>query len=132
MFVALALLAVTADANFNAGRDFSRGKSDYVIAETGAFAGGNSEGGKGHKDAVGADDLQQLPFMDVFRIDLLIVDDGAQARTGKSDLGLKGIYVGADKHADLLPKRHGENHPVPAERQSQLRACRPVKPVPVH
>ena len=27
--------------------------------------------------------------MDVFGIDLLIVDDGAQARTGKSDLGLR-------------------------------------------
>ena len=37
----------------------------------------------------GADDLQQLPLMDVFGIDLLIVDDGAQARTGKSDLGLR-------------------------------------------
>lgn len=89
LFVAFALLAVTADANFNAGRNFSCGKSDYVIAETGAFTGGNSEGGKGHKDAVGADDLQQLPLMDVFGIDLLIVDDGAQARTGKSDLGLR-------------------------------------------
>ena len=89
LFVAFALLAVTADANFNAGRNFSCSKSDYVIAETGAFTGGNSEGGKGHKDAVGADDLQQLPLMDVFGIDLLIVDDGAQARTGKSDLGLR-------------------------------------------
>lgn len=89
LFVAFALLAVTADANFNTGRNFGCGKSDYVIAETGAFTGGNSEGGKGHKDAVGADDLQQLPLMDVFGIDLLIVDDGAQARTGKSDLGLR-------------------------------------------
>ena len=66
------LLAVTADANFNAGRNFSCGKSDYVIAETGAFTGGNSEGGKGHKDAVGADDLPvSYTHLDVYKRQVL-------------------------------------------------------------
>ena len=91
LFVAFALLAVTADANFNAGRNFSCGKSDYVIAETGAFTGGNSEGGKGHKDAIGQNNLKQLRLMHVLGIDGFVVDNRTKPGTGKRNFRLARI-----------------------------------------
>ena len=42
-----------------------------------------------HEDAVGADDLQQLRLVYVLRVDLIVIDDRAQARTRERDLRVR-------------------------------------------
>ena len=86
LLIALILAGVTADTDIYAGGNLGGGDADDIIAETRPFAGRDSDGRERHEDAVGADDLQQLRLVYVLRIDLIVIDDRAQARTRECDL----------------------------------------------
>ena len=77
---------MTADTDVYACGNLGGGDADDIIAEACPLAGRDSDGRERHEDAVGADDLQQLRLVHVLRIDLIVIDDRAQARTRERDL----------------------------------------------
>ena len=80
--------AVSADADTDAAGDFGGGDGDDVVAEAGAFAGGDGDASVREEESVSADDLQELALVDIPRVDLVVVDDGAQPRAGEGDLSV--------------------------------------------
>ena len=62
-----------------------------IVTDTLALSGGYSNACKWHKQAICTDYLQKLRFVDVLRIDPVIVDDRAKSRAGKSNLCV-GIF----------------------------------------
>ena len=57
-----------------------------VVTDTLALSGGYGDTCKRHKQTVCTDYLQKLWFMDILRINPVIVDDRAESRAGKSNL----------------------------------------------
>ena len=86
LLIALILAGVTADTDVYACGNLGGGDADDIIAEARPLAGRDSDGRERHEDAVGTDHLQQLRLVYVLRIDLIVIDDRAQARTRESDL----------------------------------------------
>ena len=80
---------MVADARRDTRRDLGRADPDDAVAERGALARGDRDADEGHEDAIGAQNLAELLFVHVLRIDLFVVDDGTQARTGERHFRLR-------------------------------------------
>ena len=65
-----------ADSGADSGRDFRGGNVNQVVPNPLALSGGDGDAGERHKKPVGADYLKKLGFMDVHRIDSVVIDDG--------------------------------------------------------
>lgn len=92
LFVALflaRLFQMAANADTNAGRDLIGGNFDDIVAEMGVLAARYGNRSEGQEESVGADDLDETPFVDIFRIDLIVVDDRPQTRAGEGDFGVR-------------------------------------------
>lgn len=83
------LMEMAADTDADAGRNLRRRNFDDVVAEGRTFTARNDDGRKGHEEAVGADNLCQFPFIYILGVDLIVVDDRAQARTGKGNFCMR-------------------------------------------
>ena len=84
---------MTADTDVYACGNLGGGDADDIIAEACPLAGRDSDGRERHEDAVGADDLQQLRLVYVLRVDLIVIDDRAQARTRERDLCVRVLAL---------------------------------------
>ena len=80
---------MAADADADTGRDFRSGNLHDGVTIAGAFAARYDDAGIGHEQAVGTDNLRQFPFVYVLRVDLIVVDNRAQARTGQGNFGVR-------------------------------------------
>ena len=80
---------VAADADADAGRYLRSGDFHDGVAVPGAFSARYDDARIGEKQAVGADDLRELPFVYVFRIDFIVVDNRAQPRTGQGNFSVR-------------------------------------------
>ena len=83
---------MVADAGGDAGGDLCGGDLHDAVPEAGALAGGDGDARKGQEDAVGAEDLTELFFVDVQGIDLVVVHDGPQAGAGEGHLCV-GVFA---------------------------------------
>ena len=84
---------MVADARRDAGGNLRRSDLDDAVAEGRALARGDGDADIRQEDAVGAENLAELALADILRIDLLIVDDRAQARTRERELGLRVLAL---------------------------------------
>ena len=84
---------MAADADADAGRYFGSGDFHDGVAVAGAFTARYDDAGVRHEQTVGADDLRQFPFVYVLRVDLIVIDDRAQARTGQGNFGMRVLTL---------------------------------------
>ena len=131
LLIALALAAVVADTGGDPCGNFRGGDVDDVVPEPGPLPGGDGDAGKGHKEPVGADHLEKLALVDVFGVDFVIVDNGAQPGAGEGNLCLgvlplkqPAVKAGSERvFAEIVqPQQGGHKRIFPYRFNAQERA----------
>ena len=93
VILAAVLAFVVANASRNAGGDLRRTDFHDAVAEFLAFAARDSNAHEREEDAVSAEHLAKFLLVNVERVNLVVVDDGAQSRAAEAHLGMRILLL---------------------------------------
>ena len=82
----LNIIHMTSDSGADTCRDLGCCDIYQIITDTLALSGGYGNTCKRHKQTICTDYLQKLWFVDILRVNPVVVDDRTKSRAGKSDL----------------------------------------------